>query len=1413
MASNPGRYRWSQLTYRDSADLVQDAYGWVDPRPWLTGGLTSLAGLRQEPVVLVLGERGFGKTGALEEEARSLGEAGETCVLVDLAQVSSHRADQTLTRALTNRDGVGARHVLLDALDDADVEMGLVLKEVLDEVPAAELAGVRLRIACRTSRWPQVLTTVLSKAFGVAPVRAMMAGLTREDALAAAQDHDAIADPEEFVAAIEARRLVPLACRPVTFIPLLESWAEHRVLPETLSAAYDEACGRLCRNVRRRSGQSAAMPATDLVDIAARAAVAVQFSGAQALADAPGPAVVALEELVGGEGRFAVSSEHAYTLDGLRQLTESGLLIQPGPAERWVFAHRSFQEYLAASYLRHHEPKPALRDALLMVGHGPTRRPASGQREVAGWFAGYDDTLFTDLLASDPEALLFGDLAARTTEDRLAVLEALLDQVRNGSGGWRDRNLYGQLDDAAVAERIAELIENAKEPDELLLALSLAEACPREHLVAPLLRCAVDPLMPAMVRTMALTALAPLIARYPTTERIEQLTAITEDPDPEVVGRALFLLWPEHIAVRDLLEALPRAETGIVDEASVQFGRLPEQIPASELPAAAAWCAEVLAAETVPSPQSVRVALRVLERIVSDPSTSTDHRSPLILAVARALIAAARLELSPTAEMDRTHLSDILGQHAPVRRAVGRAVLETGTEQDVKRLASFHPITLFKMVPDACYFAQLYLELSAAERRFLRHIMRYKPANPPGEEYAQDWQSVRVLREDYPQLAEITAHWYAPLDEATAAQLAEQQEADRQAAAKLTFDPEALRTALDRVAAPSVEAREAWLAVLHELGRAPAGALVPPFQRLDPFHLPSLPEPGTTLEREVAAAARTVLTRVPSITAEAFSDAGIDLDQVPELSALCLLEQRALALPELSGPSWAGLAAALLLVHLGPAAHSRRTRVLPAAAERAGSDLAGLLPAVLDRLKTVHGQCRELVPTLPAPTRAAMTAWAARGRRDLQVSTAILDVLARSGDRDAARAVTEVFTWPPSRFATGLDTVPVQRWLAAARTCVRLNPAHWTRVADILEARLDLVVPLLQALSRETSFVRPDLAFPADARVLERLYRLMAPHVRTPRPDPQPVADELWALRYQVLSALADHAQHAGVAVLERLADDYGEPNLGVMLDSARRRALDATWTAREPAELFRVLTSPLLRVVNDVHQLRAIVTESLERLQDLLSADNGWAVTLWNQLKVDVQAPQVASAAKPKKKPKLWEPKLEEDLSDFVATFLLHDLGDYKVVINREVQVSRPGLDGSRTDIEVQAQADKKAGRPELLTLIIETKGCWNPDLETALLGQLVEKYLTRPGQRAGIYLVGYYDDPPYYVDGGRKRLKTGHTLEEIRERQNQFAANGTESGHDVAAFVMDCRLPGQRKKLAEEEASAAAAAAERAS
>ncbi|WP_123969442.1 hypothetical protein [Streptomyces sp. TLI_185] len=138
----------------------------------------------------------------------------------------------------------------------------------------------------------------------------------------------------------------------------------------------------------------------------------------------------------------------------------------------------------------------------------------------------------------------------------------------------------------------------------------------------------------------------------------------------------------------------------------------------------------------------------------------------------------------------------------------------------------------------------------------------------------------------------------------------------------------------------------------------------------------------------------------------------------------------------------------------------------------------------------------------------------------------------------------------------------------------------------------------------------------------------------------------------------------------------------------------------------------------------------------------------------------------------------------------LLQDIGGHRVVINREVQVRRPGFPGLRTDTQIEAPAHEGTGN-DPIRVVIECKGCWNDSLDTALAKQLVAGYLQAP-RTAGIFLTAYFHCDRWDTSKQRKCPARDHSLVEVQKHQEREAeAKRQQEDVSVVAVTLNCVLP----------------------
>lgn len=249
-------YPWVRRVHEYAALPQVDRFGWLVEVPWARAG-ASMADRRDDRVLVVVGERGCGKSDLLAQEAAALQAQGHTAFLVNLAErgrfFDTSTAGQDLDAILEQACQGEAGFVLLDSLDE-----GLDRLAVLDEVLVAclrrlgtqERARLRLRIACRAGRLPRGLEDDLRSLWAPGAVSVVrVTPLGRSDVETAAVCEGI--DPRMAVHRLQQKGTVALAWSPITLIPLLRAERDGQSLPSTVADAYRIACRQLCSHGHR----------------------------------------------------------------------------------------------------------------------------------------------------------------------------------------------------------------------------------------------------------------------------------------------------------------------------------------------------------------------------------------------------------------------------------------------------------------------------------------------------------------------------------------------------------------------------------------------------------------------------------------------------------------------------------------------------------------------------------------------------------------------------------------------------------------------------------------------------------------------------------------------------------------------------------------------------------------------------------------------------------------------------------------------------------------------------------------------------------------------------------------------------------------------------------------------------------
>jgi len=211
-------------------------------------------------------------------------------------------------------------------------------------------------------------------------------------------------------------------------------------------------------------------------------------------------------------------------------------------------------------------------------------------------------------------------------------------------------------------------------------------------------------------------------------------------------------------------------------------------------------------------------------------------------------------------------------------------------------------------------------------------------------------------------------------------------------------------------------------------------------------------------------------------------------------------------------------------------------------------------------------------------------------------------------------------------------------------------------------------------------------------------------------------------------------------------------------------------------SQVIRLVTDASARLVETGPQLLEVLVESLQRLQQKLVGETPRSRFLWNQ--------------SPEGK---WRPKEEDSLSDFIKSHFDDDLKARGIVLGREVQIRRRAghTPGEDTDIYVTAVRKNVQGQVyDLVSAVIEVKGCWHPELNTAMKAQLVDRYLKDSQCGYGLYVVGWFNCDAWDESDPRRQRAPRWTADQAKQRFEWQASELSANDLLIRAFVIDVAL-----------------------
>jgi hypothetical protein len=1394
--------------------------------------------------VVVLGESGMGKTTALAQLRKAWKSAGtfDRAVEVDLESVPdtatfdvliTSELKQCLRVADDGETSPGFRATHPSAANSSNAEPASSDAEdgsaqpcvllILDHVDRCGLGptllgnlihrlsrdpgvcGFTLLCACRDTDWPVTLTEQLRRATpGLQVVRLLPLRWCDVAALAEISR----VDPGQFLEAVDAAGVWPLAEIPMSAKLLITLFKDNAVLPSDPASLYEKGLHALVKDpdsswtTPSSSRGRAPLTAPRKMAVAARIAAWLHLCGFYAVSTATVMDASTVDlpwwEVVGGS-EPATGGDLGINEASVLEVLDCGLFTSVRPDRRTV-RHESFTTFLTARYLHRRKFTEKQLRGLLLASKRAGAKVHPLLRETAAWLVALDPAAYGWLAEDDAEAVASYPYAVAHVCVRPVLVDALLDLAE--ADLLRNREFSGLKIERLEHPDLAAQLRTALATRSTLrgrAAAILAEACSVRDVHADLMTVALDEACDSSLRVRAVMAASALDRPTTAAQLRPSLTDPAAEFSDELRGALLEATWPEALSAAELVAALgPETRPTVFDLYALFLHRLPERLEDEDLPVLLRWAA---GRSTASDGYSVRRGARrnaeLCNRLIMRAWEAND-RTVVLPALAEFMIerlgddlyfdAAVPLESATPADVrDRRALVRLIVEQAQNRATIPR--LAASPLSRSLRLISPADLTWFLEQEAAA-------EAPVVPRWHQLIRIRFNPADPQHRLAAQRVSGSRI--------------WSAVLAPLLETDQGESETYLQQGAAAPALD------AVFDVPDHAGERQDIIDALTAVFERSESGDLEAFWQLCRHLHID--PDNGFDSSRW----SDDITTR-PGYRALKERHSDLDdrfhtlacrylrrhhphtddwIDQVSVMSWPAHSGYLAFAFLERCFPAsfdaledgvWATWAAALLVFDATPdstSAFERKRRILHQLSLRAPD--AATEP--FQRIIRTAGQAGQIAHVL----RSVDSCWSPGladaladdlltlrdGAPQQDFETALRLLLEHDHDGTTGFALRAV------RDNSGEVAQATGRRVALVMLCA--HPA--TAFPDIFEQmrqRPDWGRALATDLARAYRPTDP-LSGLQDAQ-LAALYTWLLeqypPEHDTFEPEFQFTTPEqetrIW--RERAAHHLIERATLTTIDELAALAaDNPNRPWLRRMLATAQERYRDVSWSPPRLTDLRAMAKDAGRRYARDDNDLREAVIEQLGRLQERMRGKTPEAFFLWNETR------ESKSVSK-------WTPKYESEISDYIAVHLKTHLR--YVFTNREVEIDRTISTGVGDRVDLLCEAFDPDD-PESMTqyqIVIEVKGCWNDGLTTDLHDQLAADYMPKVGTRHGIYLVGYFPKAQWEPGANRYQKTPDLTADQLKSELVQLADQElTLTRNTITAFVLDFTRPEQRQHTA---------------
>ncbi len=1387
-----------------------------------------------------MGEPGIGKTVALEKFIQDFDSEEGEILKVNLSGIgnANHFNDMIFNHAKFQdwRTGDYILYLLLDSFDECFLREGVIanlLVESLKEIPQERLY---LRIACRAGYWPNSLNNNLINIFSKENILSYtLVPLRKKDIEEVANcevEGTENTSPSDFMEKIETMGAGLFASIPITLKALIHEYNQKGYLSRSKTDLYQFYCHHLCGEVnemRRDERLGLIFTPEQKYIVAARIAALCAFSGKFSIWTSPqieGMTDEFIHESILRQGQENILGQSFDVTDiCISETLACGLFESSRPVRRW--AHWSFLEFLAADYVIRKEIPTV--QIMSVIKNSYDGKIIPQLREVVAWLCSFNQDLYDIIIESEPEVLLQSDLKLFSNDKKEDIVNRLLHSYENSSLKLRFFDLasqYKKLNHPNLSPQIQEYITNSENPrDTKLFALKIAEECNLLSLIPFLIELVLNDDENILIRNFAAYALKSF-SSIQDIEEIEILRPIAlSDEDSgenyDLKGISLIILWPNHVKFKELIEHLPDNPIGY---GGAYMGFLLqhfiEKLPDTEIINALKWIRE--------NPKMFMPSAKpyfdiILEQILLK-SLDLIGFHGVIEEVSQALSA---LLLDGTYLRDKwkeTQFNLRLNEDQELRRKILKCVL------------IILPFDKNLLIPLISHLIHNYGQKNLFEliqQEDLNWLIE-EVKNPENNEYKEklaliiyrmlfmepDWYNIAYELKSLPVFQPYYIHWFGPIDYES--ELASKMREDYKREQLNNEQIEQLRrsrspapldqTLQERISnhLDGIERGEMYCWVRLNWEMMSENRRVDNQSVFNP-NLTSISGWELSTEKarcRILSAAKKYISKGEPDNQEWVGTNKISYPAYAGYRALRLiLEKEPEWFEEVTSEIWQKWIPIILLyefgtygqnvinpeemylnrddtkLHLNPEIVCRNM-LLQMAYPYAKNQLVATL---LSKIDYVNEQTHSL--TILSRIELLYDNFIGKSLQDkLEKGNFKPDIIGNilefllSHDYEAANDYAKKLLENHS----SQDENEKLKSIQAAKTLLIFSPQNaWEIIRAIIQDDNEWGREVIKNVANEARFNEGMFENYLEDQLADLYIWVSGQYPKdsdkklTGGPRFLQADDFISFWRDDIINYLELKGTSDSIMAFRKIIRNLPEIRESIAYRIIRAQEITRmkSWKPPRPQEIYDLFQDPRSRLIqSEVHLLEATI-ESLIRFEDELQGRGltPVAINFWDY------------KGKLSNKP-VFRPKHEEVLSDNVKNHLIKDLD--KVIIHREVEISP----SSTPDVVINAFNPRSSEvQNRVISIVVEIKGNWHPELPKNMQDQLLEKYMKPREISHGLYLVGWFESE--YWDPGDSKLKSPsikrfQTILELKNFLQAQARELSKEGFLIKSKIIDVSL-----------------------